>query len=736
LGKFKKLGIILTATAFSVGVLAPISQASANVKEPSERIEIQLAASETKVTKSMLIKKLRALFPNEFSFVTDNDFNSGGGHFFRDDTTVRYDLNFQKTVNGKDIYGGFTFKGEDLELEHFYYQPANITEAMYPAKYSENEAKKIAEDFLKKFANTENYKLRNDGLNYINMGFNRPLSQPITYSFSYSPTYNDVLIGDQSITIDVLANGEITGMYRNTESINKASFDNVSEKKNEEEMVSQVRDNLAVELRYYIDYSSDTRNVKLVYMPASGFNGVHALTGQWQTTNGFSTQVPKTKSAIKISSQQLPPRKSGMTVADAEEFAKTFLKVDDDKAKLNIEMVDERENENGETIYSINYMYMYSNGGSGTTFEINKATGDIVQYHDLKRDFTNSDKTNVISKDAALSKAIEYLKQWSPSYLHEYSMPIDEPAIDEYSKTYYFSFPRIVNGIAVVGDEISVGIDSDGSLLSLNVNKQKINNWPSISQAIPNEKAKEAYSNALTLQLQYVKQNTEDKQQYDLVYAPIFNGSVVNQIDAITGEWLYQVDSSKEKPTISHPTAANELNYLLNQNVLEVKDLANFNADAAITKGEALKILLKSLTYGYYGGGDGEKQSFNNIDKNHPLYGTVEQAVRMGILQPANQFAIDETLTRQELAVWSVKILQLENVAKLKEIYKLNFADAASIDPAYAGHIAIANGMGLIDLQQNNFNATKNVSYADLAVSTVRLAKAIQENTSDRNFYY
>ena len=75
---------------------------------------------------------------------------------------------------------------------------------------------------------------------------------------------------------------------------------------------------------------------------ATGFNGVHALTGQWQTTNGFSTQVPKTKRAEKISSQQLPPRKSGMTVAEVEEFAKNLLKVDEDKAKLTIDMVDER----------------------------------------------------------------------------------------------------------------------------------------------------------------------------------------------------------------------------------------------------------------------------------------------------------------------------------------------------------------------------------------------------------
>ncbi|MEK5488544.1 YcdB/YcdC domain-containing protein [Lysinibacillus sp. FSL M8-0355] len=737
MGKFKKLGIILTSTAFSVGILAPISHVSANVKESSERIEIQVASTETKVTKNMLIKKLRSLFPEEFQFVADNDFNSGPGHFYRDDTTVRYELNFYKTINGKDAHGSFVFKGDDLELESFYYQPANIAEAIYPAKYSENEAQKIAQKFLGKFVDSDNYKLRDD---YNEYGFNitRPLSEPITYSFVYSPIYNGVLIGDQSITIHVLANGEITGMSSNAESISKASFDRLDQKKNEEDMLAQVRDNLAVELRYYIDYDyrSNQRNVKLVYTPATGFNGVHALNGQWQTANGFTEQLPKTKSVEKISAQPLPPRKNGMTAAEAEEFAKNFLKVDESKAKLNIELVDERENDNGETIYSVSYTYMYGNGGSGSSLEINKATGELVQYHDLSRDFLVDNKVNAISKDAALKKATDYLKEWAPSYLHEYSMPIEDAVFDQYSKEYYFTFPRIMNGIAVVGDGLYVGIGSDGSLRSLSVYKQKIDSWPSINKVISADKAKEAYSKALTLQLQYVKQDMENKQHYDLVYAPTYNGSLFNQIDAISGEWLNNVDDSKEKPVISHPTAAKELNYLLNQNVLEVKDLANFNADAAVTKGEALKILLHSLTYGYYGNGDGEKQSFNNIDKKHPLYGVVEQAVKMGIIQPANQFALDATLTRQEFAEWSIKLLQLDNVAKYKDIYKLNFADATSIDPAYTGYIALAHGMGLIDAQQNNFNATKSVSYADLAISTVRLAKAIQENKVDRNFYY
>lgn len=741
MGKFKKLGIILTSTAFTVGVLSPISQASANVKESSERIEIQVASTETKVTKSMLINKLHAIFPDKFNFLTEKDLNVGSGHYYTDDTTIRYDVSFNKTVNGKEIYGSFTFKGDNLELENFYYQPTDISDAMYPPKYSEADAQKIAKEFLAKFPSTENYKLQENGIgsdHYFNMS--RPLSQPITYSFVYSPTQNGVTISEQYFTIEVLANGEITSIYRNTESLSKATFDSVEQKKTEADILAQIRDHIAVELRYVIDYDfeTDQRKVKLVYAPATGFNGVHALNGQWQTANGFSAQVPKVKRVEKLSSQPLEPRTKGMTLAEVEEFAKSFLKVDPDKAKLQIDMIDERENQNGETIYTVNYTYMYDNGGIGSSFEINKATGEIVQYHDLTRDFVKSnDKTTAISKDAALNKAIEYLKQWAPSYVHNYSKPIEEVVLAEYSKEYYFSFPRIVNGIAVVGDEISVSVGSDGSLRSLYITNQKIDNWPSVDKVISADKAKESYSEALKLQLQYAKQSGEDKNHYDLVYSTIYGGNLFNQIDATTGEWLMNIEDKKEQPSISHPTAAKELNYLVSQNVLEIKDPATFNADTGVTKGEALKIMLKSLTYGYFGGyGEGEeKQSFTNIDKNHPLYGVVEEAVRRGILKPAERFDVDATLTRQELAEWYIRVLGLEKAAKHSDIYKLNFADAGSIDPAYSGYVALTSAMGLIDAQQNSFNATEKVTYADLAVYTMRLAKAIGEGNNSRFFY-
>lgn len=736
----KKLGTILTSTAFSLSVLSPVAQASVSVNnEPAGKIEIQVASTETKVTKEELIKKLHSLFPNEFKFLTDKDFQIESGHYYPEDKTIRYDLNFDKVIEGKNIYGNFSFRGDSLELESFHYRPVDKTDALFPAKYSKDEAQKIAQDFLKKISHASNYQLQEDIFGY-DYYMSIPLSEPTTYSFEYLPTQNGVPISDQSIVISVLGNGVIDSMYRSLYPTGKATFDGLEQKKSETDIQKQMRDHLAVELQYFIDYNyaTDKREVKLVYMPVSSFYGVHALTGQWQTLNGFSTQAPKAQAIEKLAPQPLAPRKGDLTLEEAETLAKSFLKVDSEKAKLTIDMVNERENDIGETIYTVDYSYTYGNIGTGSSLDINKTTGEIIQFYDLRNEFIKKNESEAaITKEAALTKAIDYLKEWAPSYVHHYAKTMESYSFDDYSEYHQFTFPRVVNGIKVTGDEINIGIGTDGSLRLLTINHQNIQDWPSASKLITPEVAKETFSEALKTKLQYVKQANTDKQHYDLVYGPTYDGVRFNQLDATTGEWMNSIKPESNKPLISHPTAADELNYLLHQKVLEVKDPTNFNADKAVTKGEAIKIIMKSMTYNYYNRYISEeetKQSFPNIDSKHPLYSIVEQAVGMGILEPTDNFKVEDALTRQELAEWFIRALQLEEAAQYNDIYKLDFKDASTIQPPYAGYVALANAMGLLETQDNKFDANRNVTYAELAVSTIRLAHKIYEKGN--NLYY
>ena len=731
---------MFTSTALSVSMFSSIASASTTVNEPQEKIQIQVASTDTVVTKKALIKKLREYFPNKFDFLTNNDFDMGSTYYYPGDETIRYELHFQKTVNGKEVYGYAGFVGEDLQLESFYYEPANTKDALFPAKVSEEKAQKIATDFLKKFVkNSKDYKIEETPFDLYNYYYysNQLLTEPIRYPFSFVRQENGVSIEDQKIEVTVLGNGEISNLYQYTDGKKAFTFDDVKKKQSEEALSKKIKDNFAVELQYQVmeDYRTNEQKVQLVYVPTAQVLGMNALTGEWQTVNGFSANLPSKKVIEKLVENPIAPKYNGISVEEAKQLAEQVLKIDSNEVKLVIESIEEAKGYLGKEIISINYSYEYKNGGTGASLEIDKQTGDIIQYYDLKNEVLKElgqkpNNGNTISKEEALNKAIGYLKEMAPSYLHNYVKPIDEPYQDENDGIYSFTFPRIVNGILVSGDEVSVSIAADGSLNNLYVNSRQVEEWPSTEDVISKEEALAAYKDALSLKLKYVRQNDKDL-HYNLVYSPVFNDSEYTYIDANTGEWDNLFAKDSDLPVISHTWAEDELNYLIQTKILEVKDPAKFNGDAPVTKGDALKVLVKSLSYfyeDYYSSDEEMDQSYANIDSDHPLYDVVERAVDMGILNPeSDSFDPEKSLTREELAVWYVRVLGLEGAAKYSDIYKLNFKDESKIQKKYAGHVALANAMGLLTANQSYFKPDQQITYAHLAVTTIRLAHQINE---------
>ena len=739
--KLKTIGITLVSSALSLGILSTSVSASTLANGQPEKVQIQVAATETVFTKNDLIKKFRELFPKKFDFLSNSDFQMGGGYYYADDDTLRYGLSFNKTVNGKHIYGDVGFVGEDLEIEYFSYQPPNDKESLFPAKVSEEEAKKIAVDFMKEFLQGEEYQLETDTFNYFPQQI---LTEPIRYSFSFTRTENKVSISDKRMDVTVLGNGEVVNFYSSLKQKKSSTFDDVEQIKDENELLEKVKDNLTVDLQYQIDmdYRTGDRQVKLVYQPTTKLRGVHATSGEWLTPNGYSADFPEKTKIEKIIPNPLPPKSNGVTLEEAKKIAEKFLKPKSDEVKLSIQSIDEVENYNGQAVISIQYMYQHASGGYGASIEISKHTGEIIQYSDITSHILEQigeipDKENALSQKDALTRAINYLKEWVPSYLHNYAKPLEEPYFDERLGAYYFSFPRIVNNVLVKGDQISVSIASNGSLNSLYVNYQEVEKWPSIENIISEEDAKTIFKEALSLKLNYMKQK-EDTNHYDLLYLPLFNKSF-SSLNANSGEWnsLYGEENST---TISHPWAEEELNYLINAKILDIKDDKNFNGDSSVSKGEAVKIILNSLTYfydgSYYDGRENMDQTFDNIGSKHPLYHAIERAVEMGIIKPDNQsFPVDSPISREELSAWYIRVLGLEQAAKHSSIYKLDFVDANKVQTEYAGYVAVANSMGLFNVDQNHFNPDQEVTYAELAVSIIRLAHEIAEKGRGMIYY-
>ena len=740
----KHVGIILGASALSFGLFSTNVNATTNLNEQPP-VQIQAASTENVFTKEDLIKKFRELFPKQFDFLTNADFQMNSGYYYPGEETMRSDLHFTKTINGKQLYGNVSFVGKELKIENFSYQPATVTDALFPAKVSKEEAQKIAGDFMKKYLKGGEYQLETDSYGYYPTQL---LTDPIRYSFSYTRLKNKVSINDQRIEVSVLGNGEIVGFYRNQEANKVSTFDDVKQIKANDAILKKVKESLYVEKQYQIetDYQTGERHVRLVYQPTPNLLGVHASSGKYLTLNGYLVDFPKKTPISMLASKELPSlNEGGVTIEEAKSIAEQLLKIDLKDVKLNIESINEMTNYNGQEVINIQYMYSYPNGGTGANIEINKQTGEVTQYYNMTSQIIEQlgekpSEVKSLSEEQALAKAIEHMKKWIPSYLHNYAKPLEAAYIDEMQGSYMFNFPRVVNGVLVSGDNISVGVAKDGSLNNLYVNYQEVDKWPSLDKTISEKEAKDILTKSLSLELSYMKADQkQDNNHYDLVYSPRFNEKSFSSLDAITGEWQSPFGENTSSIIVSHPWAEDELNYLISTKVLDIKDPKQFNGDASVSKGEALQVIMKSLTYMYdgyyYAEQENKNQSFDNIDPKHPLYASVERAVEMGIIKPdTKSFAIDEPISKEQLAVWYIRALGLEQAAQHSTIYKLPFTDADKVQKELLGYVALANSIALLEAEKGLFNPKKEVTYAELAVSTIQLAHKISEK--GRSFSY
>ena len=79
--------------------------------------------------------------------------------------------------------------------------------------------------------------------------------------------------------------------------------------------------------------------------------------------------------------------------------------------------------------------------------EINKNTGEIIQYNDITSQILEQigekpNKENTLSSKEALAQAVKYVKEWVPSYLHNYAMPVEEPYFEERLRCLSIQFPK------------------------------------------------------------------------------------------------------------------------------------------------------------------------------------------------------------------------------------------------------------------------------------------------------
>lgn len=736
----KKWTTALGMSIVSLGLLASPALAETSVNTKEERVPIYVAMTDESVTKEQLVQILKTKLPEMFATYSNSDFQmTSMSYHYADDLTTRYELMFQKKVNKQMESGSVSFRSDNLEIEHLYFNPASLKDALFPGKITEEQARKIAEDFVKKVASTSNYVLANETPSY----FSRLITEPITYNYNFTSTEKNIPIQDQSIMVSVLGNGKIQYFTQMSPDQKRMSFEETTNVVSKEAALEKMKEQLNLTLQYSLDYSpnSSKPSVKLVYLPAPNVVGLHATSNKWATYTGKVDSLNGKAALQPLAPSQLKAP-SPITIEEAKEIAKQLVESQGNTSKFTIDHAYEHEM-NDQAVISISYSYRYRNGSFGSSIEFNKNTGELISYSDFYSPIPLEEETENttprLDKDKVLAAAEQYVKQLAPTSVHEYAKANTDPTYDKEAKVHYVNFPRIKNGLIVNGDSLSVTIDDEGKLKSFYRYPLNIEEWPNAEAAVSKEEAKKLFAEALDVKLVYHRLQNEDG-KYELVYVPTVKGQEYYQIDANSGE-VVSPFLQTEKAKVTHPTAEKELNYLIQAGAIEVKDPKTFNADTALTQGQALNTIIKSITYfyeDYYAYRQEQPPvSFEEINPDHPYYNVVETATRLGILNPLeDELNIDQKVTNEQLAVWYIRTLGLEQAAKHPDIYELTIKDAADVDPEKIGYVAISLVLGLQGSEQSMFLPKKEVTYAQLAKSIIELAYEIAEKRNSGSYYY
>ncbi|WLR51354.1 S-layer homology domain-containing protein [Bacillus tianshenii] len=750
--KYRKLGVVALSSTLLFGI-APLVQAETTEQKPVNVMATSEVAAVESIDKAELIKRVREIFPKQFKDVKEEDFDVNIGHQFPENEGItQYDLHFHKEIKADQYeHGNFGFVGEDLELTSFYYNNDDQKDALFPPKVSRDEAEKVAIGFINKLTSTHTYEIsdREDDFYFEN----QTLTEPVEYRFYFDKMENGVPVEGQGVNVTVLGNGKVT-QYHNRTMWKQATFEKKGDILSKGEALQRLKDGLNMELRYQVHQIRPNEEAKavLTYVPSPIVRGVHAESGDYFIGNEFMDELPE-EEELKMVSEKSLDREQPMTKEEAKQLAEKLLKPESDSVKLVIEGVIEREGRDGKPVYSIDYMYRFGNSGHGSSLEFAKDTGELLRFSSYDRFEEVEEESNKpeISYRNAMNKAVEHLKEYAFSYADEVAYPTNTEEERYYpggQESYYFYFPLVKNGIVVNGQGVHVSLSKEGKLLSFNVNTTDVKQWPQIDKAVSSEEALAAYKEKLDTELKYMTEHSPQKEgkvdHYKLVYASeLVPPNHREYYDAQDGKWKKVEDrfGPQEGPkefTVNHPWAAEELNFMIQGGIIDVENQEKFNPDRAITKGEALKVLSKSLSRFYrferYSYDKDPRQTFENISPEHPLYGMVEAAVENELIEVnGKNFPVDEKMTREELTVWYGRILGLAKVAEHDDIYKLDMKDKSEINNNHIGDVALINALGVITADKNGyFKPDDEVTLAQLAVSNMRLAQQM----ADMNIRY
>lgn len=614
-----------------------------------------------------------------------------------------------------------------------------------PRKYSIEEVRKTAEEFLKK---TNPELVGETRLEPV--GPWPPESKEgLEVSFRFSRIVNGFPYWDNGITVGVsTANGEVTSYWFNWDKDPVQVPDTVISPARAREIFNS---KLGLELGYLRIYpeprydEKKSANKKMIapepyeikpevipaYYPRiiAGSNGwVDAVTGDVIGYDGRPLTIPETVYNTPLGqSTPVTPPDQPLDMEEAIAKAKTIVDIPANY-KLQYANYEENTDPRFQPVWYLNWgtrVPPYGNISVG----VNSVTGEIINFDSYSGDPWANPVTE-ITEEQAKDAALDYVKKIFPSRLGELKFApntyVDPYMIRDGNRPFYdISFIRLVNGIPFVDNSITITVDGKGKIIRFYSNWEQME-FPPVGKVISLDQANEIYFNESMPEPGYIRLTKPDGSfETRLVYRQQ-QAYYETAVNAATGEIINRYNGgpiiiSKAFADTKGHWAQKDIEFLTKEKIISRKE-EKFRPNDYITRADITEMIVKALDQNpYYA----KEPNFSDVPKDHPSYGYIEAAFKAGIVSGSGgKFAPDKAITREEIAAILVKAMG----DKAVKGDKTDFKDSVKIS-AWAGEaVATAAASGILKGDaEGNFNPRAKVTRAEAAAMVARIMEKLAE---------
>lgn len=319
-------------------------------------------------------------------------------------------------------------------------------------------------------------------------------------------------------------------------------------------------------------------------------------------------------------------------------------------------------------------------------------TGEITNIYNraYHQDSKNTELTEEQKIDAN-KKIDEFLTVVAAEKVKEYN---EQKGYDSYS-TVTRNFDRTVSGVRYIDDRIHVTFDTDAKrITNYNIDYEE-KDFPDAKSAISNTDAYDRMLNISPLKKIYIKS--------DGVYNVCFTVAEPIMLDAITGE-RYLAGAQEEVAEFKYSDIEGHWAEEMINKLAEVQigfEGEKFNPDAPASQYDLLRLFGAGIRY----------KSYLNRDEES-LY---RDLIYEGILTETEKNP-DAEVKREDAFVYMIRFCGWDDIAKLSDIYKVEYADGNLISQGKIGYPAILTGMGIICGDGGKVRPTDAITRAEAMV--------------------